>query len=364
MDLSNKQFYIYGCSHYGRALTTYLVSEGLEPKAILDRAPKIDSWQGIACEKYHAENVDLSLPVIITILGFGEIDQNLKQDGFSKVMSTLESFEYFPGAIKILNTCGVLWMQPPYDSLVDIERCKQLAPLWADVKSRSLFKQIVEHRTSPTRETYPIPEEYEMYFPTDIPRLYQYDALRILDVGAYDGDTFQGFYERFGDKIANYHALEVSRVNIAAFQKRLSGLPKQPKNITIDRKAVGLPSGDRLRIEENQSATLVHVVKEAEDVAPEELVEGSCLGEQMLACQCNILKMDIEGADFDALLQAREYISAYQPTLALSLYHRPQDLWAIPQFINKCAPDRYDFYIRQEGHWLLETQFYAVPKIN
>ena len=45
--------------------------------------------------------------------------------------------------------------------------------------------------------------------------------------------------------------------------------------------------------------------------------------------------MDIEGAEYEALLGARGTISKYRPGLAISLYHRPADLWQIPLLINE-----------------------------
>ena len=36
--------------------------------------------------------------------------------------------------------------------------------------------------------------------------------------------------------------------------------------------------------------------------------------------------------------------------------------WRIPLFINRIAPDKYHLYLRQEGHWGLETILYAIPR--
>ncbi len=73
----------------------------------------------------------------------------------------------------------------------------------------------------------------------------------------------------------------------------------------------------------------------------------------------NFIKMDIEGAEEDALRGAAEIIRQYHPTLAISIYHKHDDLWRLPQLIRGLYPD-YELYIRHHfwGPW--ETVLYCV----
>lgn len=362
MKLADTQFYVYGGSHYGQALTAYLTEMGLRPRAILDRAPKFKEYAGVPCVTFPHADLDTNYPVIVTILGFSGVEEDLRQAGFQHIIDTLASFDIFPAALQKLNECGVLWMQAPASSQINKTCCEEVLSLLSDQRSRHTFEQIVNYRSKPCRQYYPIPEQYEMYFPQGIPDLYQYDTMRILDIGAFDGDTFAAFYARYAASIEDYTALEASANNIKLFLNRMHAMGVEGKPVNIRRLAVGLPEGQRLRVEENSSATVVSVVAADEEVPPNCLVESVNLGTIMHQVRCNVLKMDIEGADFDALCQADEYISKCTPTLALSLYHTPEDLWRIPLLIESYAPGRYHYYLRQEGHWLLETQLYAVPK--
>lgn len=77
----------------------------------------------------------------------------------------------------------------------------------------------------------------------------------------------------------------------------------------------------------------------------------------------NLIKMDIEGAEYDALLGARNIINKYLPGLAISIYHRPEHLWQIPLLIDDIAPGKYGFYIRSHAMSTFDTVLYAIPNI-
>ncbi|ATD05827.1 FkbM family methyltransferase [Pseudoalteromonas piscicida] len=363
MNIQDSQFYIYGASHYGQVLAAYLLEKGLKPRAILDKSPKFNDYMGIPCHAFPNDKLDKCFPVIISILGYAGVEKSLLESGFDQIVSTLDSFDLFPAALKRLNKCGVLWMQPSSD-LVDESKCAKVLSLLSDQQSRDTYNLLVNYRVSPCRDNYPLPEQYEMYFPDDIPKLYKYEKMRVLDIGAYDGDTLAGFFQRYAQTINHYAAVEVSTKNIKLLESRLKAMGDATEYVSIYRKAVGLPENKKLLVKENLSATYVSVIEEGEvaNVSEDCLVESINLSELTAMTQCNVIKMDIEGADYDALVQCRDYIAECTPTLALSLYHRSEDLWEIPLLIESFAANRYHYYVRQEGHWLLETQFYAVPK--
>jgi hypothetical protein len=48
-----------------------------------------------------------------------------------------------------------------------------------------------------------------------------------------------------------------------------------------------------------------------------------------------------------------------RPRLAISIYHRPEDLWVIPEWVGR----RYDrLYVRQHGAHGFDTVLYALPE--
>ena len=71
------------------------------------------------------------------------------------------------------------------------------------------------------------------------------------------------------------------------------------------------------------------------------------------------IKMDVEGAEMKALIGAENIIKKYKPKLAVSIYHRLEDLWEIPDIIMKYRPD-YDLYIRHYPMAAGDTVLYAL----
>lgn len=71
------------------------------------------------------------------------------------------------------------------------------------------------------------------------------------------------------------------------------------------------------------------------------------------------IKMDIEGAEYQALLGAKNMIAQHKPKLAISVYHKPDDLWELPYLIYTLNPT-YTFYLRHYSLDSNEIVLYAI----
>ena len=69
--------------------------------------------------------------------------------------------------------------------------------------------------------------------------------------------------------------------------------------------------------------------------------------------------MDIEGAEYNALIGAEQTIKTWKPRLAICVYHKPEDILEIPALLLRMNP-HYNFALR---HYYIsssnETVLYA-----
>ena len=88
-------------------------------------------------------------------------------------------------------------------------------------------------------------------------------------------------------------------------------------------------------------------------------IDDFCRHERI--ARVDLIKMDIEGSEAAALEGAHETIERTRPKLAVCLYHKPSDLWTIPNTVRR----RYPFYRLFLGHHSLhleETVMYAIAE--
>ncbi len=90
-----------------------------------------------------------------------------------------------------------------------------------------------------------------------------------------------------------------------------------------------------------------------------ESVIGQSLDNVLNGDEATFIKMDIEGAEVKAIEGAEKTIKAYKPKLAISIYHKPEDIMEIPLAIMKIRDD-YKFYIRHYSSFpTVETILYG-----
>ncbi len=75
----------------------------------------------------------------------------------------------------------------------------------------------------------------------------------------------------------------------------------------------------------------------------------------------SFIKMDIEGSEQEALEGARGVIQKFKPKLAISVYHKPQDIVSILQYLKHLVPE-YTFYLRHYSMYVDDTVLYAITR--
>ena len=101
-----------------------------------------------------------------------------------------------------------------------------------------------------------------------------------------------------------------------------------------------------------------------EDVNRYKEVPVTTLDSELGGSRVSVVKMDIEGSELDALKGACGIIRSQHPKLAVCVYHKQEDLFAIIQYIHSFDTEQhsYKYYLRHHSDQITETVLYAVPK--
>lgn len=89
------------------------------------------------------------------------------------------------------------------------------------------------------------------------------------------------------------------------------------------------------------------------------IIQTASLDKELWEEHVTFIKMDIEGAELEALKGAENIIRRDRPKLAICVYHKGEDIVSIPEYLLTVNPS-YRFYLRQYGYMPLETVLYAV----
>ena len=116
----------------------------------------------------------------------------------------------------------------------------------------------------------------------------------------------------------------------------------------------GLWSEDKTLYFERMGNAGSRIVKEKTETSIKTVALDNCVSGPV-----TFIKMDIEGAELEALKGSREIIKKYRPRLAISAYHKKEDLVELPLYIKELVSD-YKLYIRHYSNAGIETVLYAV----
>ena len=176
-----------------------------------------------------------------------------------------------------------------------------------------------------------------------------------IDAGGCWGDTALYMAAGGAEKV---YCFEFSADNLKILDENLATNPKLADRITVVQKAVWNADGVKLNFETNGPATsLVEVEAGSNHV---ETITLDSFVEHMKIERVDFIKMDIEGAEMNALHGASNIIKRFGPKLAITVYHKPEDLFTIPQLIKSIRPD-YTLYLDHFTTSNLETVLFAVP---
>lgn len=174
-----------------------------------------------------------------------------------------------------------------------------------------------------------------------------------VDCGAYDGDTVQEFLINSKYNFQYIYALEPDIGNRKKMEVRFQMLPNHLiGKISIIPKAIWKESCD---IGFNSAGDMSSLI----DSNSNKKIEAISLDDLLCTITGPIhIKLDVEGAEIEALMGARELMSRSRPTWAISVYHKPDDLAMAYAHLSQ-SRHQYKFSLRCHGGDGTDLMLYA-----
>jgi len=263
------------------------------------------------------------------------------------------------GAARVAHFGHLAWRHPeaflPYYSmdrpelvLEAAEPIRQALETLSDDHSRDTFARQALWRLDLDFEAVARTDAEEIYFD---PALMPPRGREVLvDGGAYDGDTVAEALAHWGDRLSEVHAFEPDPRNIEAFHRRFEGEPSAC-SLRIQAVALADHAGVLRFAAEGQLSSAS---------APEGELEVACgrLDDLLAGVAPSFLKLDIEGAELEALQGAAAILARHRPRLAICSYHRQAHLWQLPLCLQSLRPGS-ELKLRSHGTEGWELVLYA-----
>ena len=172
-----------------------------------------------------------------------------------------------------------------------------------------------------------------------------------VDCGAYIGDTLEEYGERMDRHWKHYYCFEADTDIFRELKKYICGRQYE----SVDLYNIGCWDSEAVLFFDKQGSGSSSVTNESMDVK----ICADALDRVLEGKEVSIIKMDIEGAEIEALKGAENIIKTQKPKLAICIYHEYSHLYQIPLMIREMVPE-YKIYIRQHSDTAAETVVYAV----
>lgn len=268
--------------------------------------------------------------ILITSVYEEEIEIQLKKLGYHYIFSS-----------HMCERDGIMnWLTPIKEE--DYKNIRDLHRLLEDDLSQKRLNEIVANRAE-NRQYWNGMFDGTAYF-NNILGLTEREVF--VDGGAFNGDTIDGFLNYTKNQYERIYAFEPDPINY----KLLTNKYCNEKNILC--KNSGLWSKATILNFKNQSNEGSKISKEGNYKISVNSIDN------LKDNKISFIKMDIEGAELEALQGAKETIKELKPKLAICIYHKYDDLWRIPFYIKNLVPE-YKLYIRHHSLGGYDTVLYA-----
>ena len=277
----------------------------------------------------------------ITIVSYDIISALLKEKGFHSIISFFDLISYN------IYYCISIFRPLSIENFTEnIDRYEDIYNGFSDDISKKTFKDVILCRLTQNLE---ILKDYnckpdEQYF-EDFLDLKEGEVF--VDCGGFEGETTNAFIK----KCPKYAYVYIFEPTYTMEDAKL--LLAKHKNIEFIKKGVW-NRAETLRFTVDADLPVASAITDDGDTT----IEVVALDEA-ITLKATFIKMDVEGAELNALRGAEQIIKRDRPKLAICVYHRQDDFWQIFEYVKSIAPD-YKVYLRHYAPATYDTVMFFV----
>lgn len=279
-----------------------------------------------------------------TVLSYSAMKEKYKGLSPIVLLSFASSLDGVIDTIKaVASECELYAPDVPVfgDTLFDLdffnknrERFERIYSLLADEESKKIFENVILYKLSGNIDRLFDAESDKETVYRELLRAE--DIVGYCDVGAYNGDTLRELSQHAPD-LSYAVAIEPDRRNFKKLSDYAAGATFDITCINAgawseDTVLSFDASGNR-----NAGFSPATATSKAEAVRVDSVLNGR---------RVDYIKYDVEGSEREALLGSVDTIRSCSPKLLISLYHRSEDMFALPELLLSIDP-QYRLYLRR-----------------
>lgn len=342
-----KHIVIFGAGGFGKNLYRILSSSGFKVSAFVETNPvsqfldQIPVYKLTECPS-ELLNCQLVVGIFNRSAAYKEINDLVVCKGFKRIFFPWQVYEKFSTELG-----WRYWLSSPEIFHENKKLIEDAFLNLSDQESREIFIRIIKFRTGQDLNFSEYKSKETQYFNNITLKTDSAQGINYVDCGAYNGDTFVELAETV--TINSAYLFEPDPVNYSKLVMTASTHPVQAFCLPLavsDKHEILFFSGDA-----GESGALL--------LGGNTQVASIALDDVLGKSKVDFMKFDVEGGESKAIKGAENIIKNNSPILAISLYHRPSDLWELPLLISKLSKS-YKLFIRQ--HWFnsFDSVLYAV----
>ena len=298
----------------------------------------------IATDESFRESANFSALPIVTLEELPQSEIRPQSIIYVKLYSSLIFTKYFSrlgiSALPLLNTA---YMENLYNFYIsNLSKLFEVYNVFADEESKKVFLATIKGRLTQVGTNFRFAAEPHYFLNGFLPE----NGEVAIDGGAFDGDTAKDFAQQG----AEVYAFEMDSENYKNCLERA-----KKYNFTIENLGLSDKESTEYYSRSGAASRKLSTGGGQENEFAGQFIDLDTYVDRKNLSRVDYIKLDIEGAELSMLRGAKKTVSRRKPKMAISAYHKPEDLWTLADFLRSLRPD-YEFRFR---HYISDVGAYG-----